>query len=76
MTALKLTTDRKIASWEKAIFDAELSMDAKKISAIPMHKSNIENEKKLFDYRSLVIKEKMKSRTELKDLCVGLLKVV
>jgi len=76
MAALKMTSERKIANYTNAIIEAELSFDAKKKNAIPMLKSNIEIEKKLFDYRELTIKEKMKSRTELKDVCLGILKII
>ena len=76
MAALKMTSERKIENYTNAIIEAELSFDAKKKNAIPMLKSNIETEKKLFDYRELTIKEKMKSRTELKDVCLGILKII
>lgn len=76
MAALKMTSERKIANLTNAISEAEISHDAKKMGAIAMHRKNIETEKKLFEYRELVIKDKMKSRTELKDVCLGILKIL
>ena len=76
MAALEMTSNRKIASYENALAEARASSDARVRGAVGLIEWNINKEKDLFEMQKLVIEKKMKSRTELKDVCLGILKIV
>lgn len=76
MAALEMTSNRRIASYENAIAEARESSDARVRGAIGLMEWNINKEKDLFEMQKLVIEKKMKSRTEMKDICLGILKIV